>query len=348
MLIGFDCAASSAKETHSGDAFVNFDERARTWALGTSMVEESMALSGGNFSLTKLQNRLDGRDLVTSAKPSEEFRVTVDGTVYTGVSGRWVLKSSEATVLPQGEIRLVVQLDNELLQVEKTYVVYPHTSIIRQWMRFQNLSPHAIKVSDPYFLSDRIQVDQDKKPALDYMTGGGYFTGSQILKHVPLTATYARTFDSTDKPERAEVGGSSYGDSMPWGAGAYLQWFCIDDAGSQEGLFVGFDYYGRWAADIGNYFGGSGYVGVRVAGYQKELARENSWSRPWPLSEFSPGIWTVWGTSSKTGNINISGITPTTPTSPRFDTRQKCSGKARRAMSIGEEALRTIGIIEWP
>jgi hypothetical protein len=280
MLIASDCSASSAKDTHSGDAYLHFDEQAKTWTLGTSMAEENLELAGGSFHLTRLQNRLNGREFVSSSKPSEEFRVMVDGAVYTGASGRWVLKSSETTVLPQGEIQLVVRLENDLLQVEKTYVVYPHTSIIRQWTRFRNLSSHLIKVSDPYFLSDRIQVDEGKKLALDYMTGGGYFTGSQILKQVPFTATYARTFDSTDKPERAEVGGSSYGDSMPWGSGAYLQWFCIDDAGSQGGLYVGFDYYGRWAADIGNFFGGSGYVGVRVAGYQKELVPGESLVTP--------------------------------------------------------------------
>lgn len=280
LLIGFDCRASSAKEAHSGDAFVYFDEPAKTWILGTSMAKETLQLAGGNFSLTKLQNRLNGRELVSSSKPSEEIRVTVDGTVYTGGSGRWVLKSSETTVLPGGEIRLGVWLENDLLQVEKTYVVYPRTSIIRQWTKFGNLSSHSIKVSDPYFLSERIQVEEDKKSMLDYMTGGGYFTGSQILKRVPLTATYARTFDSTDKPELAEVGGSSYGDSMRWGSGAYLQWFCIDDAGSHQGLYIGFDYYGRWAADIGNYFGGSGFVGVRVSGYQKELAPGESLITP--------------------------------------------------------------------
>src|SRR5579875_267066 len=43
------------------------------------------------------------------------------------------------------------------------------------------------------------------------MTGGGYFTGSQILKEVSFSRTYARTFDSTDKVERAAIGGLNYG-----------------------------------------------------------------------------------------------------------------------------------------
>jgi hypothetical protein len=272
--------ASSLKETRSGDAYVRFNEPAEAWTLGTSIVEEKLELAGGSFSLTKLQNRLNGRDFVSSSDRSEEFRVTVDGTVHNGTSGPWLLKSSETTVLKQGEIQLVVALQNNLLQVEKTYVVYPHTGIIRQWIRFTNVSSNPIKVSNPYFLSDRFQVGEAKKPLLSYMTGGGYFTGSQILKQVALPATYARTFDSTDKVERIEVGGSSYGDAMPWGSGAYMQWFCIGDGASSGGLYVGFDYYGRWAADIGNYFGGPGYVGLRVAGYEKELAPGDSLLTP--------------------------------------------------------------------
>jgi hypothetical protein len=274
-----ECRALSPKETRSGDAYIRFDESAKAWALGTSVVEERLELAGGSFSLTKLQNRLSGRDFISNSNRSEEFRVTAQGAIRTGLNGQWLLKSSETTVLKQGEIQLVVRLESDPLQVEKTYVVYPHTGIIRQWVSFKNISSHSIKVSNPSFLSDRFKLDEAGKPTLNYMTGGGYFTGSQILRQTTLSTTYARTFDSTDKAERIEVGGSSYGDAMPWGSGAYMQWFCVTDA-AQGGLYVGFDYYGRWAADIGNYFGSAGYVGLRVAGYEKELAPGESLLTP--------------------------------------------------------------------
>ena len=274
MLIGADCSASSnlspIKDVRSGDAYVRFDQSAGTWALGTSMVKEELQLVEGKFTLAKLENPLNGREFVNGASRSEEFRITVDAAVRTGTSGNWRLKDSQTAILGQGEIQLVVRLDDGLLEVEKTYVVYPHTGIIRQWVKFQNAGNNPITVSDPHFLSERVQVDEAKKLTLNYMTGGGYFTGSQILKQVDFPATYARTFDSTDKPERVELGGTSYGDSMRWGSGAYMQWFCIADQASQGGLYAGFDYYGRWAADIGNY-AGSGYLGLRVAGYKKEL-----------------------------------------------------------------------------
>jgi len=280
LLTASNCSAQPVKETRSGDAYISFDERETTWVLGTSTVEERLVLASGNFSLTTLKNRQNGRAFVSRSDGSDEFRVTIDGAVYSGTAGRWLLESSDATLLSQGEIQLVVRLKNDVVRVEKTYVVYPHTSIIRQWVTFTNLSTRSFKLSDPYFLSVRIQVAESAKLSLLYMTGGGYFTGSQILKQAALTASYARTFDSTDKVERTEVGGSSYGDAMPWGSGAYMQWLCVNDAAAQGGLYAGFDYYGRWAADVGNYFGKGGYIGVRVSGYEKDLPSGQSVTTP--------------------------------------------------------------------
>ena len=91
--------------------------------------------------------------LVSKMRPIAEggsrFGIVLNGSpLFTGGAG-----SGES------EIRRYL-LENDLLQVEKTYVVYPHTGIIRQWVRFQNVSPHSVKVSDPYFLSARFQVDE--------------------------------------------------------------------------------------------------------------------------------------------------------------------------------------------
>jgi len=270
----------SSNTVNSGDAYVRYDDRTKSWVLGTSLIEQKLTFANGKFSLTQLQNRMDKREFVSKSSASDEFRLTLDGTPITGTSGHWVVKNSDTTVLSQGEIQLVVSLKNDVLQVDKYYVVYPQTGIVRQWVKFQNISSHSLVVSDPYFLSDRLQVDEASTLTLRYMTGGGYFTGSQILKQVALSPTYARTFDSTDKVERIEVGGSSYGDSMPWGSGAYMQWFCVSASTSQGGLYVGFDYFGRWAANIGNYFGGAGYIGLRVAGYQQDLRPGESLTTP--------------------------------------------------------------------
>jgi len=269
-----------ARETTSGDAYVRFDEQTQTWTLGTAMVEEKIQLANGVYRVLSWQNKASRRQYIPEAVGSEEFRITVDGTAYTGASGGWLLKGSETQVLAQGECQLVVRLGNGLLAVEKTYLLYPGTSIIRQWTTYQNASSRSVKALNPYLLAQRVRMEERGQPVLNYMTGGGYFTGSQILKEAAFSSSYARTFDSTDKPELTEISGVSYGSAMPWGSGAYMQWFCIRDIASQEGFFAGFDYYGRWTAEIGNYFGGAGYLGIGVGGYEKELAPGESLTTP--------------------------------------------------------------------
>jgi hypothetical protein len=123
-----------ATEVTSRDAYARFDERAKTWTIGTSLVQEKLQFINGNFALISMENKLSRRQYSSATNLSEEFRVVVNGTAYTGTSRGWVWKGGEATVLSQGEIQLVVTLQNDLLQVRKTYVVYPGTSIIRYWV----------------------------------------------------------------------------------------------------------------------------------------------------------------------------------------------------------------------
>lgn len=297
IIIFISSAYAWASNVTSHDAYVRFDERTNIWTLGTSKAKEKIQLADGAYTVMSWQNKASGAQYVFGTTRPEDFRITVDGTDYTGASGGWVLKDNETKVLPHGEIQLVVRLDNGFLSVEKTYVVYPGTSIIRQWTTYQNVSSHPIKVSNPYFLALRVRVDERNQPVLNYMTGGGDFTGSQMLKQARFSGSFARTFDTTDKPEKETIGGINFGSALPYGSGAYMPWFCIRNTTSREGLFVGFDYYGRWAARIGNYFGGPGYLGLVVAGYEKELAPRESIVTPMAFT----GVFT--GDLDDMGNV---------------------------------------------
>ena len=294
-------ARPSAKDTTSGDGYVRFDARTSTWTLGTAMVEQRIELAKGVFALTGFENKLGHRQYVSEATRGEEFRVVVDGKEYTGLSGGWRLVGRDTSVLSQGEIQLVVCLENDLLRVEKTYVVYPSTSIIRQRVKFQNRSSSPITVSNPYFLADRLRAGEAARLTLNYMTGGGFFTGSQTLKEVWLSKDYARTFESkgktlstyyapylemTDASDggegSAELAGINLngGYVVPYASGMYMPWFCLRDVQAGDGVFAGFDYLGRWAGEIGNYYGGPGYLGLRLGGFKQVLAPGESIETP--------------------------------------------------------------------
>lgn len=301
LLLSAGSARVLAKETNSGDAYVRFDGHTNTWTLGTSMVEQRLQLAKGVFALTGFENKLNRRQYVSEAARGEEFRLTVDGKECTGLSGGWRLVGSDTSMLAQGEIQLVVRLENDLLRAEKTYVIYPQTSIIRQWVKYQNRSSAPVTVSNPYFLADRLRAGEADKLTLDYMRGGGFVTGNQILKEVRLWKEYARTFDSktktlsgyytpnldmtdtTDDAETSiEVAGMKmdHGYPLPYASGAYMPWFCLRDAQGDDGVFAGFDYLGRWAAEVGNYYGGPGYLGLRLGGFKRALAPGESIESP--------------------------------------------------------------------
>jgi len=88
-----------------------------------------------------------------------------------------------------------------------------------------------------------------------YMTGGGNFTGSGMLKTVAMTTTYARTFDSYDEPEVTTVDGhNEFGlGSYEQGTAVYDSLFVFRNRASAEGIWLSFDYNGHWLSDIGNY-----------------------------------------------------------------------------------------------
>jgi hypothetical protein len=84
------------------------------------MVEQELQFRNGKFTLISFLNKLTKNQYISKPGGSEQFRVSVNGTVYTGATGGWAWRGGAACVLAQGEIQLVVKLENDLLRVEKT------------------------------------------------------------------------------------------------------------------------------------------------------------------------------------------------------------------------------------
>ncbi len=133
-------AGAIASTTTSHDAYARIDEQTGTLVIGTTNVEEKVQLTHGDFLLKSFQNRITHREYIADGSLSDEFRVTVNGKTLTGAGGGWTWVGAAAKVLTQGEIEATVRLQSQLLEVEKHYVVFPNTSIIRQWVVFKNRS----------------------------------------------------------------------------------------------------------------------------------------------------------------------------------------------------------------
>ena len=135
-----------ATTTASHDAYARVDDQTDTLVIGTAAVEEKIQLVHGSYLLKSFQNRITHREYIPDGFIFDEFRVTVNGKTITGASGEWAWIGGDAKVLAQGEIEATVRLEGKLLGVEKHYVVYPHTGIIRQWV----VSPRQVSTLVTY------------------------------------------------------------------------------------------------------------------------------------------------------------------------------------------------------
>lgn len=254
----------------SHEGYIKIDNHSQSLVLGTGIIEERLQLSDGTYQLLSLVNRETHQEYVKPASPSDEFRLTVDGEAVTGSTSHWMWGGAEAKLLAQGVLEATVELRGTNLEVTKNYYVFPGTGIISQKVTFTNIATRALTISDPFMLEERAPAVFAVEPpgALYYMTGGGNFTGSQILKHVKLVSGFSRTFDSSDPADVVPVGGMEYDQSSPFGSGRYMPWFCISSDHPKRGILIGFTYYGHWAAQIG---GSDGSLSVRLMDYSRSL-----------------------------------------------------------------------------
>ncbi|MCL5098316.1 MAG: hypothetical protein M1608_12480 [Candidatus Omnitrophica bacterium] len=180
----------------SGDAYVR--QQGSQWTMGTSALEKVVALEGGQFRLTSLKNKSSGYELIPAGAESDEFLVSL-GTAadqWDGGRGGWQLVGTQERRLAQGELQLDITLRGGPLLVTKSYVIYPGSSIIREWVTYQNADIKPIQVVDPAFLN--LQVRNGKPEALDFlwMTGGENDPGSWDLRTEKLSSGKTRAFDS--------------------------------------------------------------------------------------------------------------------------------------------------------
>ncbi|MDX9972839.1 MAG: hypothetical protein RBU21_07610 [FCB group bacterium] len=177
-----------------GDGYIR-DEGA-SWTLGTASMEKTIVLQDGQLVLKSFKDKASGAELVGGASAELSFGLDAAENRVTGTSGGWTLVDAKQSKGSQGELQLDLQLRREGLEVTKTYVVYPESSIVREWVTFRNAGDKSVTVIDPSFLN--VGVSTGKAEATDFMwmTGGENNPGSWDLKTETLAADTPRTFDS--------------------------------------------------------------------------------------------------------------------------------------------------------
>jgi hypothetical protein len=252
--------------SQSGDAYVR--QAGSRWLFGTSKVEMELVLKDGHLYLTSFKNLAAHRDYVQGL--SEAFRFGLNGHAVQGDSKEWILDKVRTESLAQGELLLTLAVRDDTVKVSLNYLIYPSESVIQEWLAIKNISGQEVVLEDPFFLQMHVLQKEVSQLDFSYMTGGMCFWGSWILKTFALTRAYARNFASTDTPEclpeQACPKGGSIGNSI------YAPIYVFFNRNTKDGVFVGWDYLGRWASYVGNYNGEPLNVGLKVAGYKKSMA----------------------------------------------------------------------------
>ena len=178
-----------------GDGYVKKSDS--RWTFGTRSVERTVALEDGKLLLKSFKNKLTGQELIAGA-PAAEFAFLLGESKQpvSSASGPWKLIGVDQKKLDQGEIQLDLTVQRETLAVTKSYVIYPESSIIREWLSFKNVGTTPLQVSEPSFLD--ISAKTGDPAALDFlwMSGGENQPNSWKLKRETLSAAKPRTFDS--------------------------------------------------------------------------------------------------------------------------------------------------------
>ncbi len=184
----------------SSDAYIR--DTGRKWVFGTDKVERTVALEDGRLLLKSFRNKATDTELVPDGAASDEFSVSIGDQEHTvtGTSGGWQLVEAKQAELGQGELQLEIAVGRNNLQVTKTYVVYPGSSVIREWVTFTNSGQVPLRIVNPGFFSMRIRPGAPDAVDFHWMNGGGLWVPevSWLLHKDTLAKQTSRSFDSYD------------------------------------------------------------------------------------------------------------------------------------------------------
>jgi hypothetical protein len=260
----------------SKDAYVI--RKGDAWTLGTGKVERTIKLAEGRVFTTSWKDKTSGRELLPKGAVSDELAAVVNGQPVLGGSGGWSLVDAQERMLAQGEIQLDLTLRRDSLEVTKSYIVYPGSSIIREWARFKNAGTAPLRVVEPGFLNLTTKPGPPESVDFHWMTGGENKPGSWALKTEKLGAGKTREFDSYDPFGDPPLPGA--GRSFRMGSGTYAPWNAVMSRETGEGVFIGWDYFGHWASRFTLIENGAVNARFRVAGYDKTLQPGESLTTP--------------------------------------------------------------------
>lgn len=255
-----DGTAGSRTTTLLG-AYARRNGNACSWTVGSPGISKTFTFAKGTYTMTSFRNELvrPAQEYVTPEAPALEFRFGWDGHVLTGGSGGWVCRSGSVRTVDSGgapALRLQVTLERRTVQVTKHYTIFPKVAMVRQWTSYANIDTHAHQLTKPSYLEQNVMGDTMAET--DLTTIGGSWSWEPQTDQ--MTADYARTISAS--PDDYFLATSTN----------YQPWFALFNREREDGIYAGFDYFGRWSATFGLRDGVGSSLSMFLPNYDAPLA----------------------------------------------------------------------------
>jgi hypothetical protein len=269
-------SAHSQARLQSEDGYVRHE--GNEWIVGTSLVEKRVRLTNGQLLSASLRNKKSGREYQDGNDVSAEIQFVVNGEDVGASNWYWKLRGEQAIRRGQGEIQLDIELESAIVIVTKHFVIYPGTPVIREWLTLENSSDKMIRISHLDFLDSRALGSTAQNLQFNYLTGGGNYNGSQLLKTEPVGPGYQHILDSNGGIQAGSYSG-------------FLPLVFLLNQNANEGVAVGWDYLGHWRFEIEHKESQQLAMRLELAGFEKDLAPGGQIETPKAfIAPFSGGV----------------------------------------------------------
>lgn len=224
--------------------------------------------------MTSFRNTLGGgnREYVTPNGVSSEFAFSWDGQQLTGATQGWSCSSGAVRKIDAGgepALQLDVSLSRPTVRVTKHYMIFPKVALIREWTDYKNTDDTSHQLGQPSFLHQAIMGDRLDDTDLHYLLGAYDYS----LQTEPMSSDYSKIFDATGDPNAGNLGFG--GTSLN-----YMPWFSLFDRATRDGVFMGFDYFGRWAVPVGAQGGSTASLSGTLPNYDAPVVAGQVVSAP--------------------------------------------------------------------
>ena len=275
LILSFTASMHSEATLRSGDAYIRHDHQ--RWVIGTPGISQTLQFADAHLWSVSLKNLRSGTEYQPQNGRSPEVRFLANGADVSALEWHWTLSGQRSFIGKSGELYLEIELACADFHVTKHYVIYPGTSLIREWLTILGQSTKPVRVSHLDFWYLRLGLSDSSHTEFNYLTGGGNFNGSQLLKSEAITPRYSRTLDAN--------GGIQAGNYS-----SFLPLVFVRNRDTRDGLAVGWDYLGHWRLDI-DADSTPLKMGLQLAGFAQALGPGAAIESPQAfIGTFSGGI----------------------------------------------------------